>query len=62
MIARVHHPRRGEFKIVGCPIVMSASPVEMTSSPLLGAHTQEILQELGYAPDYVETLQQMGVI
>jgi formyl-CoA transferase len=45
-IVDVKHPTRGSFKTVGCPIKLSDSPVEVTSSPLLGEHTNEILKEL----------------
>lgn len=46
MIVEVEHPERGTFKTVGCPFTLSDSPVEITRSPLLGEHTDEILEEL----------------
>ena len=46
MIVEVHHPERGAFKTVGCPLVLSDSPVTVTASPLLGEHTDEVLREL----------------
>jgi len=46
MIVEVHHPERGAFKTVGCPLVLSDSPVTVTSSPRLGEHTDEVLREL----------------
>jgi formyl-CoA transferase len=48
-VVTVEHPERGTFKTVGCPIKLSDSPVEVTSSPLLGEHTEEVLDELGYS-------------
>jgi crotonobetainyl-CoA:carnitine CoA-transferase CaiB-like acyl-CoA transferase len=36
MIVDVKHPQRGLFKTVGCPLVLSDSPVEVQPSPLLG--------------------------
>ena len=49
MIVDVPHPERGVFQTVGCPLVLSDSPVEMKTSPLLGEHTDEILTGLlGY--------------
>jgi formyl-CoA transferase len=46
IIVDVVHPERGTFKTVGCPIKLSESPVQVTSSPLLGQHTDEVLREL----------------
>ena len=42
--------KRGKYLTVGNPIKMSDSPTEVTRSPLLGEHTDEVLAELGYAP------------
>jgi formyl-CoA transferase len=46
MIAEVEHPERGVFKTVGCPLVLSDSPVTITTSPLLGEHTKAVLGDL----------------
>jgi formyl-CoA transferase len=51
MIVEVDHPERGKFKTVGCPFTLSDSPVEITRSPLLGEHNQEILEDLLKEPD-----------
>src|SRR5262249_31761001 len=63
MIVDVPHPQRGTFKTVGSPLKLSDSPVEITSSPLLGEHTAAILGEvMGYNKDEVEKLRQQGVV
>jgi formyl-CoA transferase len=47
---------------VGNPIKLSDSPTEVKRSPLLGEHTAEVLAELGYGADEVNTLRQKKVI
>ncbi len=47
-IVEVDHPTRGKYLTVGNPIKMSDSATDVTRSPLLGEHTDEILAELGY--------------
>jgi len=45
-IVEVDHPKRGKYLSVGCPIKLSDSPAEVTRSPLLGEHTDEILRQV----------------
>ena len=55
--------QRGVFKTVGCPLVLSESPVEITSSPLLGEHTADILRDaIGCDGAELERLRAEGVI
>jgi formyl-CoA transferase len=62
-IVGVEHPRRGVFKTVGCPLVLSDSPVEVRTSPLLGEHTEEILSGLlGYSQQDIDQLRAAGVV
>jgi formyl-CoA transferase len=61
-IVEVDHPRRGKYLTVGNPIKMSDSPTEVTRSPLLGEHTEEVLAELGYAAADVAALRLKKVI
>lgn len=60
-VVEVEHPQRGAYKTVGCPIKLSDSPVEIDRSPLLGEHTEEILDGIGYAGRAAE-LRAAGVI
>ncbi len=63
MIVEVPHPQRGSFKTVGSPLKLSDSAVDITSSPLLGEHTAEVLEQvMGYGADEVDKLRQDGVI
>ena len=61
-VVEVDHPTRGKYLTVGNPIKMSDSPTEVTRSPLLGEHTDEVLAELGYAPDQILALRAQKVI
>jgi formyl-CoA transferase len=61
-IVEVDHPRRGKYLTVGNPIKLSDSPTDVTRSPLLGEHTDEVLAELGYAAADVAALRAKKVI
>ncbi|MFF5987445.1 formyl-CoA transferase [Prauserella flavalba] len=63
MVLSVDHPKRGEYKTVGCPIKLSDSAVDVRRSPLLGEHNEEIyLSELGLDTDRFTELKANGVI
>ena len=55
-VVEVDHPTRGKYLSVGNPIKMSDSATEVTRSPLLGEHTDEVLAELGYGAEQVAAL------
>ncbi|MBE7203068.1 MAG: CoA transferase, partial [Parafilimonas terrae] len=62
-IVEVDHPTRGKYLTVGNPIKLSASPSEVTRSPLLGEHTEEILRSvLGYSEAEVGEISESGAI
>jgi formyl-CoA transferase len=62
-LVKVDHPERGEYISVGCPIKLSASPVEVERSPLLGEHTEEILRDvLKYSDEEIQTISESGAI
>ena len=48
-VVEVDHPTRGKYLSVGNPIKLSDSPSEVTRSPLLGEHTDEVLAEIGFS-------------
>ena len=62
-IVEVEHPERGPYLTVGCPIKLSDSQVEVTCSPLLGEHTEEILSDvLGYDGTEISKIRDSGAI
>jgi formyl-CoA transferase len=61
MYIELDHPERGKWHNLGCPIKLSESPVEVTRSPLLGEHTNEILSDvLGYKSNEIDSLKEAG--
>ena len=61
-IVEVDHPKRGKYLTVGNPIKMSDSATDVTRSPLLGEHTDEVLTQLGYGAAYIAELRAENVI
>jgi formyl-CoA transferase len=61
-IVEVDHPTRGKYLTVGNPIKLSDSPTEVTRSPLLGEHTDEVMAELGYSTEQISALRTAGAI
>ncbi|MDQ4060849.1 MAG: CoA transferase, partial [Pseudomonadota bacterium] len=62
-VVEVDHPTRGTYLTVGNPIKLSDSPTEVTRSPLLGEHTDEILREvLGFNDNQVVEIKGSGAL
>jgi formyl-CoA transferase len=61
-IVEVDHPTRGKYLTVGNPIKLSDSPTEVTRSPLLGEHTDEVLAQLGFNAAHIAELRAEKVI
>ena len=60
-IIEVDHPTRGKYLTVGNPIKLSDSATEVSRSPLLGEHTDEILREvLGFDEHEIEEIKTSG--
>jgi formyl-CoA transferase len=61
-IVEVDHPKRGKYLTVGNPIKLSDSVTQVTRSPLLGEHTDEVLAELGYGAQDIAAFRAQKVI
>jgi formyl-CoA transferase len=62
-VVEVDHPTRGKYLTVGNPIKLSDSISEVTRSPLLGEHTDEILtQVLGFKANEIAEIKGSGAL
>ena len=61
-ITEVDHKERGKYLTVGSPIKFSDTKVEITGSPLLGEHTDEVLESLGYSSNQIAALHEQHVV
>jgi formyl-CoA transferase len=62
-VVEVDHPTRGKYLSVGNPIKMSDSITEVTRSPLLGEHTDEILSDvLGFKDSEIAVIKASGAL
>ncbi len=63
MVVEVLHPTAGKVKMVGLPYKLSETPLGIYRyPPLLGEHTNQVLQELGYSDQGIASLREEGVI
>ena len=61
--APVRHPKLGEIRIVNQPVKLSRTPAVLaTATPERGAHTDEILRELGYENADIAALRSQRII
>lgn len=61
--APVTHPKFGEIRLVNQAVSLTRTPASMaTASPELGAHTDEVLAELGYSNTHIAELRARKVI
>ena len=61
--AQVDHSQTGLLKQPGRPFIMSETPWTLQGpAPLLGQHNKEVLADLGYTPEDIISLRQLGAI
>ncbi|ORA34479.1 formyl-CoA transferase [Mycobacterium aquaticum] len=61
-IVEVAHKQRGTYLTVGSPVKFSDFTPQITGSPLLGEHTDDVLTELGYNPEAIADMHAKGVV
>ena len=58
MVVEMAHPTAEKIKLVGSPLKLSRTPVEMKRHPpLYGEHTDQVLANLGYTSEEIEEMQ-----
>jgi crotonobetainyl-CoA:carnitine CoA-transferase CaiB-like acyl-CoA transferase len=62
IVVTFDHPKAKQFRTIGPPIRFSRTPARVRRPPLLGEHSREILQEIGYGESDIERLCRDGVI
>ncbi|MCE2457268.1 MAG: CoA transferase [Dehalococcoidia bacterium] len=63
MATVLDHPSLGPVKMSGNLVAFDGSTTLPTRpTPLLGQHTREVLDELGYTPDQIDELYELGVV
>jgi formyl-CoA transferase len=59
----VEHPTRGEIDVLRPPLTFSDTPAGIRSGPPEdGAHTREVLAELGYSAAEIDDLHAAGAV
>jgi crotonobetainyl-CoA:carnitine CoA-transferase CaiB-like acyl-CoA transferase len=63
IICTLDHPKAGKMWTIGHPVKFSRTPGgPQAPTPLLGQHNDEILKELGYAPDEISDMKAKGML
>jgi crotonobetainyl-CoA:carnitine CoA-transferase CaiB-like acyl-CoA transferase len=58
----VEHPTEGQLRTTAFPVGFSGTPADVTRrhAPRLGEHTRDVLEELGYASERIESMLASG--
>ncbi|MFD4707062.1 CaiB/BaiF CoA transferase family protein [Gottfriedia sp. NPDC058432] len=63
MVLEVNHPFINDLKLVGSPLKLSKTPVEVVRHPPLhGEHTEEVMSKLGYSQLEIEEMKRNNTI
>jgi crotonobetainyl-CoA:carnitine CoA-transferase CaiB-like acyl-CoA transferase len=63
LLTTVEHPNGGDLRVVGVPMRFSRTPGSVRSGPPgVGQHTDDVLAEVGYSDEEIETFHADGVV
>lgn len=63
VVTRLRHPRAGRMRAMGFPLRLAEAPARIRrQAPPLGAHTRQVLAELGYRPTEIRSLLAAGAV
>ncbi|MFE4664468.1 formyl-CoA transferase [Streptomyces sp. NPDC056716] len=61
-VVEVDQKGRGPFLTIGNPVKFSDFTPDIQGAPLLGQHTDEVLTDLGYTPEAIESLHRAHIV
>ena len=63
MFPTISHPQLGDYTTVNIPMRFSTADVKPQGpSPLLGEHTQQVLENAGFSAEEITELRSQGVV
>lgn len=63
MLLTTEHPTAGKINLVGSPLKLAKTPVQLKQyPPLAGEHTEDILSQLGYTKEQISALKASQVV
>ncbi|HEY7385193.1 MAG TPA: CoA transferase [Beijerinckiaceae bacterium] len=61
-VVSVPHPKAGEIRVLAPPVSCPGEELRCTAAPQLGADTDSVLGQLGFAPGEIARLRTIGVV
>ena len=62
MIQSFSHPEKDKVRTLSNPILVDGKRLPIKRAPLLGEHSEEILEDLGYSKNEIELLKKNKII
>jgi formyl-CoA transferase len=62
-LPEAEHPQAGTYKVIPPPVRFANAPQSVRRpAPMIGQHTDEVLAEVGYDVQGIESLRRLGVL